>query len=81
MGDFDDIDDIFDEDENQYKILISELKRSNDFFQLLSITLKDTHFQEQAKFAIENINDMEEYLLNDCNGHQIQELIDRMNGF
>lgn len=76
-----DFDDIFDEDENPYKILINELKRSNDFFQLLSNTLQDTHFQKQAEFAIKNINDMEKYLLYDCNGQQLQELINKMNGF
>ncbi len=80
MYNLDEIDDIFNDNENPYKILINELRRSNDFFQLLSETLNDPSFQKQAEFAIQNLNDIEDYILS-CNGSQLDELLDRMNNF
>ena len=75
-----DWDDIFDDDENPYTILINELRRSNDFFQLLSETLNDSSFQQQAKYAIQNLTDIEAYI-KDCDDSQLDELLERINGF
>jgi hypothetical protein len=73
-----DWDDVFDDDENPYTILIDELRRSNEFFKLLSETLKNNSFQVQAKYAIENLTDIEKYILN-CNDEQLDELLDRIH--
>jgi hypothetical protein len=73
-------DDVFDDNENPYTILINELRRSNDFFQLLSETLNDSSFQQQAKYAIKNLSDIETYIL-DCDDLQLDELLERINGF
>jgi hypothetical protein len=80
MSIWDDIDDVFDEDENQYIILIKELRRSTDFFQLLSETLNNPSFQKQAEYAIKNLSDIENYILN-CDDSQLDELLARISGF
>jgi len=73
-------DDIFDDDENPYTILINELRRSNDFFQLLSETLNDSSFRQQAGYAIQNLSSIEAYILG-CNESQLDDLLERINGF
>lgn len=75
-----DWDDIFDDNENPQTIILNELHRSNEFFQILSETLNNRSFQRQARKAIKNLNDIEEYIL-DCDIYQLKELLARMNGF
>jgi hypothetical protein len=80
MNNLNNLDDVFGEDENPYIILIKELRRSNDFFQLLSKTLNNPFFKKQADSAIQNLNDIENYILT-CNESQIDELLARISGF
>ena len=73
-----DWDDVFDDDENPYTIIIKELRRSNDFFKLLSETLKSEYFKKQAEKVSYNLKDIEEYILS-CNDKQLNELLDRID--
>ena len=73
-------DNILDDDENPYEILLQELERSSGFFQLLSETLNDSRFQQQAQYNIKTLEGIKAYIIN-CDETQLDELLDRINNF
>jgi len=73
-------DNIFDNNENPYEILLQELERSSGFFQLLSETLDDSSFQQQAQYNIKTLEGIKAYIIN-CNENQLDELLNRIDDF
>jgi len=63
---------------NPKSILIEELKKSNKLFKILSTTLKDDDFIEQANASIDNVEAMIAYIQK-ANIDKLEKLVSKVN--
>ena len=63
---------------NPKSILIEELKKSNKLFKILSTTLKDDDFTEQANASIDNVEAMIAYIQK-ANIDKLEKLVSKVN--
>jgi len=63
---------------NPKSILIEELKKSNKLFKILSTTLKDDDFTEQANASIENVKEMIAYIRK-ADIDKLEKLVSKVN--
>lgn len=63
---------------NPKSILIEELQKSNKLFKILSTTLKDDDFAEQANASIENVKEMIAYIRK-ADIDKLEKLVSKVN--
>ena len=63
---------------NPKSILIEELKKSNKLFKILSTTLKNDDFTEQANASIDNVEAMIAYIQK-ANIDKLEKLVSKVN--
>jgi len=71
------LDDILDDDENPKKLLINQLNKSNNFFQLLYETLNEPQLVNDPLFKKNLEDSLKNYILN-CNRKQIEILLEKL---